>query len=72
MIKINKKFIITLLFTSIPVISIFLGFALNEDLSTGGSQWDFKLTWPIIVNYSNFKFIVADEFTRHIPMQFSF
>jgi len=72
MIKINKKFIITLLFTSIPVISIFLGFVLNEDLSTGGSQWDFKLTWPVIVNYSNFKFIGAEEFTRHMPMHFSF
>ena len=50
----NNLFLIIL--AIIPIISLFIGFAYNEDLSTGGGSWDFNLTWPVIINYSNFNF----------------
>ncbi len=64
-----KNNINLILLSSIPVFSIFLGFILNEDLSTGGAKWDFNLTWPIIVNYTNFNFIT--DITRHMPLHYA-
>ena len=63
-----KSNIIILFFTIIPLFSLFIGFVLNEDLSTGGAKWDFNLTWPIIINYSNFNFIT--DITRHMPLHY--
>mgnify|MGYP006127118653 CR=1 FL=1 len=68
--RINKNLITPSILISIPIISLFIGFMFNEDLSTGGSTWDFKVTWPIIVDYSNFNFLDADEFTRHMPLHY--
>ena len=56
MFNLNKNSIFLLIIISIPLITLFLGFTFNEDLSTGGSRWDFNLTWPVVVNYSNFNF----------------
>jgi len=69
--NLNKKSIFLLIIISIPLITLFLGFTLNEDLSTGGSRWDFNLTWPVVVNYSNFNFFGADQFTRHMPLHYA-
>jgi hypothetical protein len=60
---INNAFLILL--TIIPVVSLFIGFILNEDLSTGGATYDFNLTWPIILDYSNLNFIGGAK--EHIP-----
>ena len=49
-IKKNDIFLISFLFIS--VVSLFLGFFLNEDLSTGGSRWDFNQTWNVVINFS--------------------
>ena len=60
---------ITLIFlTVIPILSLFTGFFLNEDLSTGGAKWDFNLTWPIVINYSNLNF--STDITRHMPLHY--
>ncbi len=67
--KIIKNNITLILLSTIPIFSLFLGFILNEDLSTGGAEWDFNLTWPIIVNYSNFNFIT--DITRHMPLHYA-
>jgi len=61
---------ITLIFlTVIPILSLFTGFFLNEDLSTGGAKWDFNLTWPIVINYSNLNF--STDITRHMPLHYA-
>ena len=72
MFNLNKNSIAILFLISLPLITLFVGFAFNEDLSTGGSRWDFNLTWPVVVNYSNFNFFGADLFTRHMPLHYSF
>tara|TARA_B110000238_G_scaffold192935_1_gene228787 strand:- start:759 stop:2006 length:1248 start_codon:yes stop_codon:yes gene_type:complete len=60
---------ITLIFlVVIPILSLFIGFLLNEDLSTGGAKWDFDLTWPIVINYSNLNF--STDITRHMPLHY--
>ena len=46
--KVNKSDIFCLIFLFISLISFFIGFILNEDLSTGGASWDFDLTWNIL------------------------
>jgi hypothetical protein len=78
--KINQDHILALVFVLIPVVTLFAGFYLNEDLSTGGSRWDFNITWPLIVDYSNFNFldarlaVVADAkdgaIPRHLPLHY--
>ena len=64
---INNKIVLIFLVIA-PILSLFIGFVLNEDLSTGGAKWDFDLTWPIIINYSNFNFIT--DITRHMPFHY--
>ena len=64
-----KNNIILIFLTIIPILSLLIGFFLNEDLSTGGAKWDFNLTWPIIINYSNLNFVT--EITRHMPMHYA-
>ena len=68
---INNTFLILL--TIIPVVSLFIGFILNEDLSTGGTTYDFNLTWPIILDYSNLNFIGGAKghiSTVHMPLHY--
>tara|TARA_B100000795_G_scaffold27176_1_gene18050 strand:+ start:3027 stop:4274 length:1248 start_codon:yes stop_codon:yes gene_type:complete len=72
MFNLNKNSIFLLIIISIPLITLFLGFTFNEDLSTGGSRWDFNLTWPVVVNYSNFNFYGSEQFTRHMPLHYAF
>lgn len=72
MLNFNKKSILLYIFILFPIITLFLGFVFNEDLSTGGASWDFNLTWPVVVNYSSFDFIGSDQFTRHMPLHYSF
>ena len=56
--KINQNFIIIFIFIVLPILSLFIGFYFNEDLSTGGSKWDFNVTWPVVLDYSNFNFFI--------------
>tara|TARA_B110000971_G_scaffold221602_1_gene269427 strand:+ start:1524 stop:2759 length:1236 start_codon:yes stop_codon:yes gene_type:complete len=63
-----KKNITLLLLFFIPIFSLFIGFVLNEDLSTGGSELDFNVTWPLIINYSNFNFVT--DVTTHMPLHY--
>ena len=66
----NNIFLIFL--TVIPILSLFIGFASNEDLSTGGAANDFHLTWPIIIDYSNFNFTGSNGHipTVHMPLHY--
>ena len=66
--KFIKNNIISILLLTISIFSLFIGFILNEDLSTGGAQWDFNLTWPIIINYTNLNF--STDITRHMPLHY--
>ena len=70
MLRTNKNNIFLIIASFIPIISIIFGFSLNEDLSTGGSSWDFQLTWPVIVNYADFNFSGSAEYTRHVPLHY--
>mgnify|MGYP006135874779 FL=1 len=63
-----KKNITLLFLVFIPIFSLFIGFALNEDLSTGGAELDFNVTWPLIINYSNFNFVT--DVTTHMPLHY--
>ena len=63
-----KNNIILIFLAIIPILSLLIGFFLNEDLSTGGSKWDFDLTWPIVINYSNLNF--STDITRHMPLHY--
>ena len=71
--KLIKNNIFLTILTIIPIITLLIGFAYNEDFSTGGASWDFNLTWPIIVDYSNFNFTVSDDqFTMtHMPLHYA-
>ena len=66
----NNIFIIFLIL--LPILSLFIGFALNEDLSTGGAAYDFNLTWPIIFDYSNLNFLGTNGNipTVHMPLHY--
>ena len=64
--KFIKNNILSILLLAISIFSLFIGFILNEDLSTGGAQWDFNLTWPIIINYTDLNF--STDITRHMPL----
>lgn len=73
MFNLNKKStILLILLAIIPILSLIIGFVLNEDLSTGGAKYDFNLTWPIIVEYSNFNFLGPDGHipTIHMPLHY--
>ena len=63
-----KKNIILLFLFFLPICSLFIGFVMNEDLSTGGAKLDFNVTWPLINNYSNLNFI-TDDITTHMPLK---
>jgi len=67
-----KNNILLILLAIIPVVSLIIGFVTNEDLSTGGAKYDFNLTWPIIVQYSNFNFLGIDGHipTVHMPLHY--
>tara|TARA_B100000780_G_scaffold155888_1_gene109033 strand:- start:76 stop:1332 length:1257 start_codon:yes stop_codon:yes gene_type:complete len=67
-----KNNILLILLAIIPVVSLIIGFVTNEDLSTGGAKYDFNLTWPIIVEYSNFNFLGIDGHipTVHMPLHY--
>ena len=67
-----KNNIFLILLAIIPIVSLIIGFVSNEDLSTGGAKYDFNLTWPIIVEYSNFNFLGADGHipTVHMPLHY--
>ena len=71
--KLIKNNIFLTFLTIIPIFTLFIGFAYNEDFSTGGASWDFNLTWPIIGDYSNLNFTVADDhFTMtHMPLHYA-
>ena len=72
--KINKNYVLFLVFVFTPIISLFTGFIIDEDLSTGGSKWDFNVTWPLVVDYSNFIFLDArldgGSSPRHVPLHY--
>ena len=70
MIKIDKNLFKILIFTLVPITSLLLGFKFNEDLSAGGSVYDFNLTWPVVIKYSNLEFTGTNEFTRHMPFHY--
>ena len=67
--KLIKNNIVIIFLAVIPIFSLIIGFILNEDLSTGGAKWDFNLTWPIIIDYSNFNFTTS--ITRHMPLHYA-
>ena len=68
----SKNFIIIFIFILIPIISLFIGFYLDEDLSTGGSKWDFNLTWPVVLDYSKFNYFEAETLAGKQPRHFPF
>ena len=68
--RLFKNRILLLLLIILPIISLFVGFINNEDLSTGGAKWDFNLTWPVVENFSNSIFTNVGEYTRHFPLHY--
>ena len=52
------------------ILSLFIGFSINEDLSTGGSNWDFNQTWPVVVDFANNDFNTITQYTRHVPLHY--
>ena len=65
-----KNRLLLLLLLILPIISLFLGFINDEDLSTGGAEWDFNQTWPVVENFTNLIFTNANEYTRHFPLHY--
>ncbi len=65
-----KNRLLILLLLILPIISLFLGFISDEDLSTGGAKWDFNLTWPVVEDFTNLIFTNAHEYTRHFPLHY--
>ena len=68
--KLFKNRLLLLLLLILPIISLFLGFINDEDLSTGGAEWDFNLTWPVVENFTNLIFTNVNEYTRHFPLHY--
>jgi len=64
--NISKKIILTI----IPVLSLIIGFLIEEDLSTGGSSFDFIKTFPAVINLSNNIYDATHEYTRHFPLHY--
>ena len=62
----SKKIILIL----IPTLSLFFGFLLQEDLSTGGAKIDFTRTFPAVIDFSNFIFNTTHQYTRHFPLHY--
>ena len=63
---ISKKIILVV----IPILSLYLGFLFDEDLSTGGGKLDFYQTFPAIKDFSNLIFSNFNIYTRHFPLHF--
>ena len=63
--SVKKVFAVTL-----PLILLFLGFFINEDLSTGGSKLDFYQTFPVVENFTKNIFGNFDKYTRHFPLHY--
>ena len=72
MTKINQNKFLIFIFVLLPILSLFAGFILNEDLSTGGSKWDFELTWPVVKDYSNLNLFDAEQLGGKEPRHFPF
>lgn len=72
-IKLNNFFLF-FIFIFIPILSLIIGFIFEEDLSTGGAKWDFEITWPLIIDYSNYNFFDAKlkngADPRHLPFHY--
>lgn len=65
--KIKISSILIYLFISLSLlIDLFLGI----DLSSGGSSSDFKNTFPIVINLSNFNVDFWSNYTRHFPLHY--
>ncbi len=62
-----SKIIILIL---IPILSLYIGLFLNEDLSTGGSELDFFQTYPAVNDFSNFIYNQSYLHTRHFPLHY--
>ena len=70
--KLKNNNLVLSLVIFLYILSLSIGFILDEDLSTGGSSRDFNLTWPVIVDFSNFKFNTITDYTRHVPLHYFF
>jgi hypothetical protein len=55
---------------SICILLLFLGFFLNEDLSTGGARMDFFDSFEAVKDYANFHFNSYSLHTRHFPLHY--
>lgn len=67
----KKNNLICTALITISLLSFIFGFLNNEDLSTGGSSWDFNLIWPIVQEYTNFNFeSEKSQITRHVPFHY--
>ena len=64
-----SRFLIFSLFT-FSILSLILGFSFNEDLSSGGSRYDFYLTLKVIKNLANFNLVDYSDYTRHFPLHY--
>ena len=53
MLNLKNNNLVLVLIIFLYIISLYIGFYLGEDLSTGGSNWDFNQTWPVVVDFSN-------------------
>ena len=70
MLKLKNNNLVLSLVIFFYILSLSIGFIVDEDLSTGGSSRDFDLTWPVIVDFSNFKFNTITDYTRHVPLHY--
>ena len=59
-----------ILLTAIPIFSLVIGYLIEEDLSTGGSKFDFTKTFPAVIDLSNSIFDTTHEHTRHFPLHY--
>ena len=60
----------TIVFIVLPILSLYVGFFFDEDLSTGGSKLDFFHTLPAVIDYSNFIYDQSFLHTRHFPLHY--
>jgi len=63
---ISKKIILIL----IPILSLYFGFLLEEDLSTGGARIDFYRTFHAVKDFSDLIFNTTYQYTRHFPFHY--
>ena len=70
MLNLKNNNLVLVLIIFLYIISLYIGFYLGEDLSTGGSNWDFNQTWPVVVDFSNNVFNTITQYTRHVPLHY--